>query len=369
MHLRNALSSGTLRVPEAGVSSPLPGTRARLVTPCFRTVEGLPHGARVVLGRGSAGRCVFLEADRRCAVHRQLASESLPSACRDFPRVATLTPLGVSITLSHYCPTAAALLFVPVPVRVLDDPPGFPASWPYEGLDAREAPPPLLRPGVLMDWPSLERWERFAVSVLADAERSPESALDVLAGAAEEARRWTPHDGPFAAFFEHVLSSRGTPIGTGPEGSAGAGGSLARTPRPGALGMAWHLVADCVPHQAILPPPPEASDEADERWVRAHWPALAGPIRRWIAAKAFGSWLALQGEGLRTTVLGLRLALGVLRAEAARGCTDASRALDAELLKEAGRRADLLLVHLADPEALARRLSRCEPTGAPPTAW
>ena len=34
-------------------------------------------------------------------------------------------------------------------------------------LDARDALPPLLRPGVLMDWPSLERWERFAVSVLA----------------------------------------------------------------------------------------------------------------------------------------------------------------------------------------------------------
>jgi hypothetical protein len=125
---------------------------------------------------------VFLEADRRCAVHRQLGSESLPSACRDFPRVATLTPLGVSIALSHYCPTAAALLFALVPVRILDDPPGFPASWPYEGLDAREAPPPLLRPGVLMDWPSLERWERFAVSVLADEERS-------LVGARRPGRR------------------------------------------------------------------------------------------------------------------------------------------------------------------------------------
>jgi hypothetical protein len=59
-------------------------------------------------------------------------------------------------------------------------------------------------------------------------------------------------------------------------------------------------------------------------------------------------------------VLGLRVALGVLRAEAARGCAEAGRALDAAQLKEAVRRADLLLVHLADPEALARRLGRCE---------
>ena len=86
------------------------------------------------------------------------------------------------------------------------------------------------------------------------------------------------------------------------------------------------------------------------------WPTLGRPICRWLAAKAFASWLVLQGAGLRTAVLGLRVALGVLRAEAARGGAEAGRALDAELLKDAVRRADLLLVHLADPEALARAL-------------
>jgi hypothetical protein len=115
-----------------------------------------------------------------------------------------------------------------------------------------------------------------------------------------------------------------------------------------------------VPHRALLPVAPEGLGDADDRWVQPAWPSLARPVRRWLAAKAFASWLALQGEGLRTAVLGLRVALGVLRAEAARGCTGAGRRLDAELLKEAFRRADLLLVHLADPEALARRLSRVE---------
>jgi hypothetical protein len=90
---------------------------------------------------------------------------------------------------------------------------------------------------------------------------------------------------------------------------------------------------------------------------------LSRPVRHWLAAKAFASWLALQGEGLRTAALGLRLALGVLRAEAARGCAGAGRALDADLLKEAVRRADLLLVHLADPEALAKALGGCERAG------
>jgi hypothetical protein len=123
---------------------------------------------------------------------------------------------------------------------------------------------------------------------------------------------------------------------------------------------AWQLAADCVPDGALLPPSPASLREADEQWLAPVWPALALPIRRWLAAKAFASWLALQGEGLRTTVAFLRVALGVLRAEAARGGSEAGRSLDAALLREAIRRADLLLLHLADPGALARRLSHGE---------
>ena len=133
--------------------------------------------------------------------------------------------------------------------------------------------------------------------------------------------------------------------------------------------MAWRLVAETVPHRALLPAAPEGLGDADDRWVEPAWSSLGRPIRRWLAAKAFASWLALQGEGLRTAVLGLRVSLGVLRAEATRGCAEARLSLDADLLKEAFRRADLLLVHLADPEALARRLSRSESAGGPPAAW
>jgi Fe-S-cluster containining protein len=359
--LRNALGSGRLRIPEAAVTS-IPARGGGVA--CFRSVARLPHGARVVVSTDSSGRCIFLEPDTRCAIHRQLGPEALPAACRDFPRVVTLTPLGVSITLSHYCPTAASMLFAPVTlsdprlpgregsaVRILENPPGFPPSSAYDGLDARDALPPLLRPGVLMDWPSLERWEEFAVSVLGDETRTPEAALDVLAGAAEEARRWTPGDGPFEERFRRVLSSRGTRSGPGPEGSTG-------TPQDD--GAAWRAAADCVPHRQLLPPAPDGLDDTDRRLVAPGWASLAPPVRHWLAAKAFASWLSLQGEGLRTTALGLRVALGVLRAEAARGCDEAGRTLDAELLKEAVRRADLLLVHLADPAATAKRLSLCE---------
>jgi Fe-S-cluster containining protein len=411
MHLRNVLGSGTLRAAEAAIGSASSGAEFAREAACFRSVAGLPHGARVVLSHHSCGRCIFLDADRHCGIHRHLGPDALPSACRDFPRVVTLTPLGVSITLSHYCPTAASMLLAPVTLsdssppgvgsealsstlsagerrgsaaRILEDPPNFPPSWPYEGLDAREALPPLLRPGVLMDWPSLERWEEFAVSVLGDDRRTPETALEILAGAAEEARGWTPADGEFGEYFARILSFRGTLSGVDPKGSSGAGGSPSRADPCATLRAsplpeldrrspddeaAWSLVSSCVPHRALLPSPPGGLDDADLQLVAPGWPSLAGPIRRWLAAKAFASWLALQGEGLRTTVLGLHLALGVLRAEAARACAEGGRPLDAELLKEAVRRADLLLVHLVDPAVLAKRLSPCELPDRPRRAW
>jgi Fe-S-cluster containining protein len=360
--LRAALRSGGLRLRDRDDPIPLtfPSTEPEPAS-CFRSVASLPAGARVILRTDGAGRCVFFDPRRRpsglCTVHGGLGEEALPSACRHFPRVVTLTPLGVSVTLSHYCPTAAATLFGDEALRIVEDPPAFPSGWPYEGLDAREALPPLLRPDVLMDWPSLERWERFAVSVLSQEGRSPETALDVLATAAEDARRWTPERGAFGEYLEDVLE-------------AAAARSSPRDPAGrGSRGVGWQLVADSVPRGALLPVAPEGLGEAHDRWVAPAWPALARPIRRWLAAKAFASWIALQGEGLRTTVAFLRVALGVLRVEAARGSAEAARVLDGDLLQGAVRRADLLLLHLVDPEALARRISRGEAAEGPTAAW
>jgi Fe-S-cluster containining protein len=324
----SALGGWARPIPEAG-RAPLPAARVALRT--------LPGGA-----------CVFFDAraTRLCAVHLRLGEGALPSSCRHFPRVVTLTPLGISVALSHYCPTAAGLLVAAPaePARVVEAPPAFPPSWPFEGLDARAALPPSLRPGVLATWESFERWEEDAVATLTRSS-SPEAALATLAARAERVRRWTPADGDFDAFFAARLAEGGV----APSGASSPAG-LAD----------WRLVASTAFAPGLLPAaPPPAEGRADE-WLAAGWVELAPVIARWLAAKAFGSWLALHAEGLRTTVLGLRVALGVLRAEAARGCVDAGRPLDARLLLQALRRADLLLVHLADPEALAARLSRCE---------
>ena len=318
-----------------------------------RPVAGLPHGARVALRVLPSGDCVFLEhgEPRLCAVHRQLGEDALPPPCRQFPRVATLLPSGVSLTLSHYCPTAAAQLFRDdMALAVVSDPPAFPASWPYEGLDARDALPPLLRPGVLMSWAAHRRLEEHAVAVLGREPLSIGQALAVLGAEAEALRAWDKGAGPFDEFAVRVTAS----TGRAPED---------QRPFDSALDD-WERVAAVVPKANPRPESPRAAVAAfgldrAAAIVDDACTSQRRPVGRWLAAKAFASWLALQGEGLRTSVLGLRVAYSVLRAEAARGVAEAG-AVDAERLKQAIRRADLLLVHLVDVEALARELSRCE---------
>ncbi len=381
VRLRSALRSGALRPPrDAG------GRNARAQDPpsadaCLEGREGLPHGSRSVLGRDACGRCRFLETAgaNLCAIHRQLGEDALPSACRHFPRVARLTPRGVDVTLSHACVTVAALPFrtgpdshdvLPDPLlRVVGNAPAFPAGRGYEGLDARDAVPPLLRPGVLMSWRGLEIWEAHAVAALA-APGAPEAAVDRLAADAERLRVWTPRDGDFDAFLDGTLTRGSTAAPTRP-----AGADAGQTAMTDSMGSArtslalWDELAATVPTpyrtraDALALPPEERAEPRLARvasLVAEGWRVSRVPIRRWLASKAFGSWLALQGEGLRTSVLGLRVDLGVLHAAALAACAQAARPLDQELLRQAFGRADRLLLHLADPEALAGRLSGCE---------
>jgi len=101
---------------------------------------------------------------------------------------------------------------------------------------------------------------------------------------------------------------------------------------------------------------PEAPPDFAQQWqalVAARWPAFAAVVRRYRAAKIFASWAAYQGDGRLTVIRLADLADAALRVEAVRQCLQAGRALDAELLKQAVRRADLLLVHYADGRVLS----------------
>jgi hypothetical protein len=101
-------------------------------------------------------------------------------------------------------------------------------------------------------------------------------------------------------------------------------------------------------------------EDAMVEHVAPQWHRFHAPVNRYVAAKAFASWTAYQGRGVRTIVRGLGAALALVRVEAARQCRNAARALDRDLLLEAFREADFLLNHLAVGEDLAEAWSQAE---------
>jgi hypothetical protein len=129
---------------------------------------------------------------------------------------------------------------------------------------------------------------------------------------------------------------------------------------PYTISGAYNLVVSCVPEAYRPTAPGEGVTEADARWVTDAWAAFAAPVRRYLAAKAFGTWLAYQGQGVRTIAFSLLVALSVLRFHCAAQCDAARRMLDRALFIEAVRGTDQLLLHLAWREALARAFSRVE---------
>jgi hypothetical protein len=227
----------------------------------FRSVDNAPDEVAGVLAVGPNGRCVFHE--NGCAVHRALGPSAIPAACQHFPRVVLIDPRGVFVTLSHYCPTAASLLVnADRAVSIVEGLPALPGDAMPEGLDAREALPPLRSPRMLMDWDGYSAWEREAVHALTTSDNAGE-VLDWLAGRA------------LAMSDEELFES-----------------GRASVPPP----YAWPAYMTTRCHADL---PPEV-------------------VGRYLAAHAFACWMAYHGNGLASIAVYLRLALAVLRTEVAR---------------------------------------------------
>jgi len=295
LQIRTAMAAGALTADQDG--------DANFVWPEDR------EPAAPVLLAAAAGRCVFHDAAAcRCRIQRALGHAALPLACRQFPRVTVIDPRGTSVTLSHYCPTAARLLDEDGAVTIDTDPPAFPPDGEYAGLDTRQALPPLLRPDMLMDWDSWWEWERLSVETLATLPAG--RARVQLAGAVEMARTWQPGEG---RLVDRVRAAFAAASRTGTD----------RTRMPPSSDLIREVL-DAIPHEhrlaGIATPAP---------------PPSAGALPRFLAAHAFANWTAHFGQGLRTWLRSI----------------DAAHAL----ATNAGvRQADLLLRHLADPAALAK---------------
>ncbi len=342
--LRDAVAAGRLTSRPDGLGDTSP----------FLESSNLPPGAGAVLRTTASGSCVFYErASGLCAIQRTLGHSALPSACQHFPRRCLIEADRIAVSLSHYCPTAARLTFdADARLEIVLAPAPLVGHVALEGLDAREALPPLLRPGMLMDRPGYQAWERVVIDILATP-LTPEAALAEVSAFTERARTWTPREGDLCEAIARA----------GPRGgssTAGTGGGQDHGQGAPQLACDYEVVRASVPHGIATPPPPDRLDAIDARWVARTWPQFSKQLRNVLAAHAFGNWCAYHGSGLRTVVRSLEVALSVVRVEAARLCEAADRQLDEPLLIEAVRAADLLLVHLADPKSLAARLSEVE---------
>jgi Fe-S-cluster containining protein len=250
-----------------------------------------PIGDRPALAvREANGSCSFFDPDTHlCAIHAAGGHDALPLTCRMFPRVVLHDPRGTFISLSHFCPTAASLLFEDTgPVTIVDAPDALAQDGALDGLDAQEAWPPLLRDGVLTDLDSYGRWEGLSIALLTRSGLGARRSLSALADATAVVAAWTPGGETLINRVERAFAN---------------------------------IIVS--PHGAIA-----GHDSA---------------VQRWLAARLFATWIAYQGRGLETIVRYLGMCLNAFERELAQ-CGDAMEAI---------RRSDYHLIHESSSQRLA----------------
>ena len=243
------------------------------------------------------------------------------------------------MSLSHFCPTAAALLFDATgPDAVVEAPTSLVDDQHLDGLDATETWSPLLRPGVLMDIDSYAAWER---------------CVQLACSCTDErcrGRRWhgsteRPQSSP---------GGRQTPIAPLLHWTTAAFDDTMNLPTIGSLPDGAQFVAVCGVVAPAMSRPASVEDLSQK--LTAVVDALqrhSQAVNRWLAARLFGTWIAYQGSGLLTIARYLHAALDVLTVEIAR----VPGRIDRGAVLESIRRTDYLLVHLADSQQIARLLS------------
>jgi hypothetical protein len=324
------------------------------------TAGRLPEGSVAVIAPRGSAACPFYLADegRLCDIQRRLGHESLPESCRHFPRIALAEADATRVTLSHFCPTAASMLFGEGPERVavVSGAAGIADGRAYDGFDARQTIPPLLRPGVAMDGPSCRLWEAYLLDRLGNPDtREVEQRLAEAADVADQIRAWRAGEESLESWTRAAVTA------------APAAGAVRWSMGFGSAARIVRAADDCVPPRLSRPALPDGGEAADTRLVGPYWGGFSRVVGRYLAARSFGAWGAYMGRGLRTQVAMLAVALAAVRVEASREALRSDRPLDDRMLHAAIQKADLLLNHLADAVALVRTQGGVE--YARETAW
>lgn len=322
--LQSAIDSGTLRPPHTQSTY-------------FESAEGIDPDALVVVGR-SGRDCVFFEPDHRlCAIHHDLGHAALPSACQHFPRVIAIDPRGVTLSLSHVCPTVGGLLTADVTGwnrrvdrgRVVTD------GQDWSGLDAREVLPPQVNASLLWDWESMTAFEDQALDLL--GRTAPARALGVIDAVATALSRLDegelrPHVLAAFADADARASSLEPDLAalTGLVAGCTSGGAIAA----GGLGVPVRDVA--------------SSGTA--------WDSVAPQVTRYLAARLLASPVMYHALDVRVWSLWMQACYAVLRSAFARECNRNATVSGLVALRAAAADADRLLVHRLDAARCAAAL-------------
>jgi hypothetical protein len=318
-----------------------------VTTELFTSSHGADGSTKWTVARNQRGDCVFFarEGGRLCAIHRDLGADALPVACRHFPRKVVIDARGTLISLSHFCPTAAATLLTAASLAIVEAHPPLRLSAPIDGLDATDTLPPLLRPGLLCDMEGYDAWERAGISLLAESDRGFENCLDVLAGATDSIRRWNPGDGTLAQRVRRDVQAAAA-------ARVALDWSATRTIERVRLLTIGRVGNDLIPLNAF------DATWNDHAGKRLDW--FNSAMKNYLASRLFANWIAYQGRGLRTIVEWLRTCVAVVAHELLRRTDNSIAAPDPADFIEAVRSADLLLLHVLDSASFARKVATIE---------
>jgi Fe-S-cluster containining protein len=305
-----------------------------------------PGGTSWNVARDAHGDCVFFERDggRLCVIHREAGIDALPAACRHFPRKILRDARGTFISLSHFCPTAAGMLLTAGGLEIVEARPPLDLPPPLEGLDARDALPPLVRPGLLCDLDGYQAWEQAGIATFARGDLTADQALSMIAAATDVVRGWQPREETLVARVAQAFHA------TRPED-----GTNAASPRR-AMEIVSALSAGRAADLASI-------DRFDDHWTRSvadHFAPFERPMKNYLAARLFANWIAYQGRGLRSIVEWLRTCAAVARHTLLdRALKSGSIPVESDFI-EAVRSADLLFLHVLDTAAFAKHVAPME---------
>ncbi len=235
-------------------------------------------------------------------------------------------------------------------VSIVDARPPLLLDLEMEGLDARKALPPLLRPGLLCDMEGYDTWERAGVASFARPDSGYIACLNDLAAATDIIRQWKPGARSLSDCALLAFADARADAATW----WSHGGALQRVAR---------LTAGCAGEDL------NSIVNFDDEWATRigtdenDW--FDRGMKNYLAARLFGNWIAHQGQGLRAIVEWLRACTAVVHHFVLQRLIGSGLPLDRSVFIESVRSADLLLLHVLDSGTFARDVAPLEESSRP----